>query len=522
MIVDYTAEEKRKAEELDELFNTIEHYREELNGMEESSAEYEKLNKKINKLVKKHAEEWNEFCDSVEQSRFKLLNNNPSAIMDNAAEETDTVIMVYRSSPLFKGEFEKLPYTRDQFIESVKAQIKLHYQFFKDDKEALNRLDSMVLNKVRKSGLIFSENETAKSTLEKDYPLMYTSRYFGTMAKMSKADRDPYSERNLFKRDGLQILHPLETFEGLDIRTHKLLSIALLEFTKKNSIAALNNNTVNYSVTIPFKDFAKKMGIDITEKAMPTPEEQEAEHKRAENNINTAYNRIKKSLNNLSQMQIQGKEKVKINGKSQEVKYGFVNLFESGTLNRSGNIELTFGRKFGDTLFNFPLNFYPTQLLAVDNRNNNAYTIGLALARHYSIPHNHEKKTADKITVKAVLNETTLDINHILKTDRSHWERRIKEPLLNALDELVNTNVLIDYSFEKAGGNELTDEEYRSITQYEDFANLLVHFTLYDKKQIDNYIENWNQKKKERKAEARKRRQKRKSAKAETEEKKQG
>lgn len=286
----------------------------------------------------------------------------------------------------------------------------------------------------------------------------------------------------------------------LGVSTHKLLSTAIAIFTSLNNTGLGNQRDLRTGrVSIPLKEYALKCGYNVLEHTTENPEDAEKEAKRAKNALNKARQKIKKDILLLRASSLTWEEKVK--GKVGD--FADIGILGAGWI-RNGSIVLEFTASIAEYLIQLPLTQYPIALLAVDERNNNAYSIGLAMAEHYSLDNNHIKGTAQLLKVKTLLGYTTLpDINNST-VKKVGWYSRIKEPFETALDALTACGVVEDWRYSKSKGEELTDEEATSFTGYEDWAETLIYFTLKDAPDHTARIEARQEEKKARQTKRRK------------------
>ena len=122
---------------------------------------------------------------------------------------------------------------------------------------------------------------------------------------------------------------------------------------------------------------------------------------------------------------------------------------------------------------------YPEALLSIDERSPRAYRVGYKLAYHSSVRRNIERGTADIISVSALLDACgdIPDFDEVQKTDRGHWENRIKTPLETALDSCVRAGVLDGWEYCGAKKAKLSDSEV-DIGDYATFIGLYVRFRM--------------------------------------------
>lgn len=348
--------------------------------------------------------------------------------------------------------------------------------------------------RVQLNALSFYGIDTAKaeSIVDRRVALWYvkpTPNYFpmahgkatDALAFMSSktAEVNPITKTATINRFDVQlsILKFEELHATLGISTDKLLSTAIATFTQRNDFRRKESGKLDREVTIPLREYAELLGYDVTEHSTSTPEEAEAEKKRAKNQLDNARKAIKKDLLTIQASSLTWEERVK--GKARD--------FESISLVtrvgiRNGEIRIAFSPEIAEYLAQKNLiTQYPTKLLRISGRKPTAYYIGRKLSEHYNMDNNQIRGTHDRISIKALLPVTDLaTYEEVQQRDRGHWVERIKEPLEQALDELTKEEILKDWEYTHAKGVPLTDEEARSITSYSDFESLYLHFTPAD------------------------------------------
>ena len=273
------------------------------------------------------------------------------------------------------------------------------------------------------------------------------------------------------------VVRELDKLSGtLGVSTHKLLSTAIASFTNLNHTGLGNQRDLRTGrVSIPLKEYALKCGYDVLEHTTETPEDEEKEALRAKRQLDNARRKIKKDILLLRASSLTWEEKVK--GKAGD--FADIGILGAGAI-RNGSIMLEFTTSIAEYLIQLPLTQYPVALLSVDERNNNAYSMGLAMAEHYSLDNNHIRGTAQLLKVKTILGYTSLPTIDTIRKQRTSWEARIKEPFETALDALTACGLLADWRYSKSKGEELTEEEATTLTSYEDWAETLIYFTLKD------------------------------------------
>lgn len=271
------------------------------------------------------------------------------------------------------------------------------------------------------------------------------------------------------------IIKSLDTLSGtLGVSTHKLLSTAIAGFTALNHTGTGKDRSLREAkVAISLKEYALKCGYDVEEHPTDIPEEAEKEALRAKRALDNIRRKVKKDLELLYNASISWKEKVK----GKDADFADIRIL-GGKGIKAGYINIEFTISLAEYLIQLPLSQYPQSLLSLDERNNNAYNIGLKMAEHYSNDNNQIRETAQLLKVKTLLDYTNLPTISEVRAKERSWGERIKEPFENALDALTACGLLEDWRYSHSKGGTMTDEEATSFKDFDEWAETLVHFTL--------------------------------------------
>lgn len=289
----------------------------------------------------------------------------------------------------------------------------------------------------------------------------------------------------------------------LGINVAKVLFRGLKELTAQNNI---DNTSRDYRVYFPLTEYLSKLNYKVTPQIKPgaTPEEIEAEKKRANNALKDGRKKLRKDLASLASFKLNFSDYIitkSKNGKTKKEKKDYESMDIISTHGiKNGYIKMTFNPDFADALINRgTVADYSDTIYAIDPRKPNAFKLELAICEHFSIDHNHLKGTANSLKVKSLLSWTDLPSIAEVRASRKSWEERIKEPLENSLDELKRVGFLEDIVEEKTepdgtvtiktkvdawrysgkNGAILSDEE-AIFTSYEEWENTIVYFNLKD------------------------------------------
>ena len=289
---------------------------------------------------------------------------------------------------------------------------------------------------------------------------------------------------------------------SLGVSTDKLLSTALAVFAQNNDFNKGSKTAHNRRVIIPLREYATMLGYDVEEHETSTPEEAEAEKKRAKHALDNARKKTKKDLDILYNLSFEWEEIIK--GKIES--FSSVRLLSAKGY-KGGNIDITFTPEIADHLVSRGLiTQYNTGMLKLDERKPNAYYIMRKLEEHYNMDVNQRNNRNDRISILTLLEVTDLaSYEEVQQKDRGHWIDRIKEPLEESLDYLTQEHLLKDWEYTHSKGVPLTEEEASNITDYSTFSKLYLKFKPATK--IDH-----TERQEKRKAEIEKRRKKRENS----------
>ena len=265
---------------------------------------------------------------------------------------------------------------------------------------------------------------------------------------------------------------------GLGVNSHKLLCVAVSEFTKHNHFSRSNKTrTFNRSVSIPFNEYARQSGYKIDIQPTETEEEAQKEKKRAQNQRKLARRRINEDLKTLGAIYMEYRAGKK--NKSGEEDIIRLNLIEAEGI-VGDFIHIAFTQTAAQILSRYPLMQYPRTLLGISANSRSAYKIAYKMAMHYYNDNNIAKGTRGRLSIPVLIEWSELPTyEELQESDNArHWEDRIKEPLENALDVMTANNSILSWEYVKAKGIKLSDQEAQSISTYEAFSRLYIDFEL--------------------------------------------
>ncbi len=301
-----------------------------------------------------------------------------------------------------------------------------------------------------------------------------------TKSSLLKVDKISHAGKITIGKDGDEVKGVIKNFENiagsLGVSTHKLLMTGISVFCENNHTGAKARQAKRTEVLIPLKEYASKCGYDVEIHPTDTPEEAKKEAKRAKNALDNARKKINKDLELLYEYSLSWSERVR--GKTGD--YRDVRIIdEKGVEN--GYIRMNIAKSFSDYLIGLPMNQYPIALLGLDERNPNAYNIGLQLSYHFNLDNNIGKGTAQLLKVKTILQYTDLPSIEEVRAKSRSWVERVKESLEKALESLVGCGLLESWEYCHSKGVPLTDKEAGELINiYEEWIDTLVKYTLKD------------------------------------------
>ena len=235
----------------------------------------------------------------------------------------------------------------------------------------------------------------------------------------------------------------------LKVGVVKLLDILAIKFTKLNHYKAKDANTLKRTVTFSLDEYMTYLDVK---------------------DVKDARKRLKEALDTLYSISLEWGEK----SRGEVKNYTKMRICEAQGINR-GIASFTFTADMANYLNQAYIMQYPLELLAISERNPNAYPIARKLALHHSIDNNHKKGTANIISVAKLL-EVAPEIPNIeaVRKVNGSWSERIKGSLEKALDAVED---VISWEYSNSKGLPLTDKQLE-LSDYETFIKLFVKFDI--------------------------------------------
>ena len=447
--------------------------------------EREQLRKQQQELLDKIEGEIQAYSDKLQRERFKQIESGGAEGIIASAKELAPAILetIYRNwKTYFKGEDAETInkstlatmkggkiYINASFADiQLREELRLHIEALKDNEKAQKQLFKIIKRIVTSSPYIATTETTiTDSAIFNDIMPTYHSKAADILASLSREDIyiDKRENEGILKIESEKFALVLKNYSELKINslgmsTHKLLMVAMAEFTRLNRP---DSRYINAVIKIPFNEYARAL---------------KKEKKWKESDSKNARKRIKKDLEILLSMCWTWKEDIK--GKAED--FTSINIIDRVEL-RNGYIIIVFGLTMATYLARLPIFYFPKGLLSIDERNETAYRIGLKLAEHHSILNNQKTGTAGRLRVSTLLAVTKLPTLESLQQEKDNnqrqWNSRIKEPFETALDRLTG-KVIKNWEYVKAKGEPLTDEQAYNITDYDTFTGLLIQFELLE------------------------------------------
>lgn len=238
----------------------------------------------------------------------------------------------------------------------------------------------------------------------------------------------------------------------LKVGVVKLLDILAIKFAKSNHYKAKNPNR---TVTFSLDEYMTYLGIKNIDNY---------------NNRRSASKRLKEALDTLYSISLEWEEK----SKGKVINYAKMRICEAQGIER-GVASFTFSQNMAQYLNQSYIVQFPIELLAISERNPNAYPIARKLALHHSIDNNIKRGTANIISVAKLL-EVAPEIPNIevVRAVNGSWSERIKGALEKALDAIEG---VVSWEYSNTKGAPLTDKQLE-ISDYETFIKLFVKFDI--------------------------------------------
>lgn len=261
----------------------------------------------------------------------------------------------------------------------------------------------------------------------------------------------------------------------LGVSTAKLFITSVAEFTALNHTGSKARKVNFYDINISLKEYASMCGYDVTIHEKATEKEAVAEALRAKRALDNARRKINKNLSILFSASLSWSEKVR--GKQED--YMDIRIIEAKGI-KNGFIKIRFSQAFSEYLIKLPITQVSAALLALDERNPNAYILAVKFTNHFNMDNNQIRGTAQLLKIKTLLKDIDLPSIEKVRAEGRRWEDRIKEPFENSLDTLTAGGILENWEYSHTKGKAMTNEEATTFSSYEEWAETLIYFILKD------------------------------------------
>ena len=334
-----------------------------------------------------------------------------------------------------------------------------------------------------KDFILFAENNDVRTAIDKAMnPPYKKSVTHKTTRAFNQADR-----RNI-KKDlndtGIaeigDVLLKIKSYMKFPLSVKLLLLRGLIELEV----------TGNKTIHIPLDEYAQMTGYNIN-----PHDDTETERKKAVDRKKNFRKRIRTDLDILYNSEFEYE-----NYKKQLVDARIIQ--EKGKLNAyDDEIIMRFADTFAEPLLSSNvLTWIHPNIFKIDEDHITAYYIAIKLCHHYSTINNHTTGTKNRLSMDTLIKAANLPTYDKIKLKNNrNWRRIIQEPIMKALDYLVNIGILKEYTITRSKGEPLKDDDYLYDATYKDFSNLYVNFTLTDYEYIDAKIKESTKKRKTKK-----------------------
>lgn len=544
MIVNYTDAELKQIEQIeDETAETLIAINDEIEIIKAKDPKSPKIKELIGKrtrLFDTDTQKRAEIYNKAKNRAFKKISGTVESIVANAKEQAELILKNFYDNLVYQVELNKkiadglpakegnnlrekikqmqnLKMIKDEVlieeqsaIDFLRVALNLHLEALKGKhSKEYKEVDDYIIKVVANSPYVYRKEVLSPiDYLKKDkepfsnFYYMYHSKPTNALISMSSKNaksKDLYGKNAIIEKDDVKLeIIDFNSIRGaLGVSTNKLLSAALIEFTKQNTEADLTKNNINTRVSIPLKDYALACGYEVEEKITKNmnKEEIEKEKERASNALKYARKQINKDLNILFASKVSWKETSKRFKNKDFMDYRFI----VGKGIRKGRIHIEFYSGFSDNMVQQAITPHPLALFKVDAGKPTAYAIGRKMATHYGMNNNIIKGTYNRLKVQTLLDVTNLPTLENVRQSRNSWYERIKEPLENALDHLTSkeVNFLKDWTYCKPLGKTMTKEEANFTNKpFEEWANTLILFEVVDAPSYKDRLKQLEEKKK--------------------------
>jgi len=302
-----------------------------------------------------------------------------------------------------------------------------------------------------------------------DYKAMYsgsmTSRLAATLPSFSKIlDLDDISGMATIEDPTGQLMLSIDGYspeDKLNIFTHKLNHILLIKLTEQNNYKEKDKSKINEKVRIPLADIVEMLGLENTKA-----------------NRNNVRRKVEQGLETLFKSRLSWTEAV-YNHKSkttEPIDFGDMRIITAKGI-RNNVVSAVFDRELAFKLVNDYVMEIPLDLFRIDERNLNCYPLSIKMLQHYNMTSNVKRSTHNILSVKTLLNfcPSIPDIEVVRNSNYRSTTNRIIDPFEKALDQIAETVEGFYWNYCNPN-KECLDDEQITVSDYDTFIDLLVHF----------------------------------------------
>lgn len=250
---------------------------------------------------------------------------------------------------------------------------------------------------------------------------------------------------------------------GLSPTQHQLLCFILQGFTAKFS----KDNTAEpeYLCYISVPQFLELKGVDV----------------RDENAFKNGKKNIRRNLKALQRYEITWEERIQ----GKEKRWADIKMIGSATNINKDTIAVAVDVLYAQALLETnSLTQYPQALYRLTSHEATAYAVGCKLSNRWHYEREQRRGQHDILGVKAILEASGLPTLNSLIAHNNHskWNERIKEPLENALERLVEIGLLNTWEYVKSKKEPLTEDDVKRMQlDFNFYENLYIKYDLNGK-----------------------------------------
>lgn len=325
---------------------------------------------------------------------------------------------------------------------------------------------------------------------------VYNGELVREFARLKKTDftEIEYDDRSILTADTkngpIRLINPDEMYskfiESFGPMALKLFFMGLVGLARKNYYDKASAK--NLRIDLSFSDFAKAQNRNIEAAPNASPEEK----KKAQNRRKDFINEINRNLTDLSHFswQIEGKGK-----------YRKIGILQTSHRIENNTITFYFDQGFADAIrIDGIMTQSPTALLYTDNRDPNAYKIGLYVANHHGNDRNAARGTESTLSIKSLISAaaTIPTFEELRSQGRRDWKVKIKKPLERSLNDFIRVDYLEKWEYRHPRTGKRYTEEKAEELSAATYEELMVDYTVKNAPDMKERRERREQERRER------------------------